>query len=209
MIGRLRGRVELLGEEHLIMDVNGVGYLVYCSSQTLTKLIQNEEAVLEIETHVREDNIQLFGFDNFREKDCFKMLSSVQGVGSKVALAILGYLAPENLTQVISAQDKKTLTESPGVGPKLASRIIVELREKIGATMSLPQQTSTFTDNKNDKNIQFLMSQEAVSGLVNLGYNRTEAMVALSQVMETEKKELSVEDLIRKSLRKLSNLKSF
>ena len=134
MIGKLKGVVDSLHEDHLILDVHGVGYVVACSTRTLQRLPRvGEAAMLAIETQVREDAIRLFGFLSDAERDWFRLLQNVQGVGSKVALAILSILPPNELTSAIALQDKASVSRAPGVGPKLAARIVAELKDKAGA----------------------------------------------------------------------------
>ena len=134
MIGKLKGVVDSLHEDHVILDVHGVGYVVACSTRTLQRLPRvGEAAVLAIDTQVREDAIRLFGFLSDSERDWFRLLQNVQGVGSKVALAILSILPPAELTSAIALQDKAAVARAPGVGPKLAARIVAELKDKAGA----------------------------------------------------------------------------
>ena len=132
MIGKLKGIIDVIGEDFLLVDVNGVGYEVYCSPLTLRGIGGVGEAVsLAIETHVRETEIKLYGFGNETERLWFRKLQSVQGVGAKVALAILGTLSPVDLTNAITLQDKAMVAQAPGVGPKVAARIVAELKDKV------------------------------------------------------------------------------
>ena len=134
MIGKLRGVVDSLDDESLILDVNGVGYLVAASAHTLRALPRvGELAELMIETHVREDAIRLYGFVTASERDWFRLLQSVQGVGAKVALGVLGALKPDELSTAIGRQDKTMMARAPGVGPKLAARLVLELKDKAPA----------------------------------------------------------------------------
>ena len=134
MIGKLRGIIDSYGEDAVIVDVNGVGYLVHCSVRTLQELPRAGEAVtLSIETHVREDQIRLFGFTSDIEREWFKLLQTVQGVGTKVALAVLGTLKPADLASAIAMRDKAMVARTPGVGPKVAERIVTELKDKAPA----------------------------------------------------------------------------
>ena len=129
MIGKLRGVIDSYGEESVILDVNGVGYLVHCSARTLQALpAAGEAATLSIETHVREDMIRLFGFQSDVEREWFRLLQTVQGVGAKVALAVLGTLKPADLATAIAMRDKAMVARTPGVGPKVAERIVTELK---------------------------------------------------------------------------------
>ena len=134
MIGKLRGVIDSYGEDSVILDVNGVGYLVHCSARTLQELPSaGEAATLSIETHVREDQIRLFGFRTDLEREWFRLLQTVQGVGAKVALAVLGTLKPSELASAIAMRDKAMVARTPGVGPKVAERIITELKDKAPA----------------------------------------------------------------------------
>src|SRR6201994_2982247 len=134
MIGRLKGIVDSYGEDSIILDVNGVGYLVHCSARTLQSLPSpGEAAVLAIETHVREDQIRLFGFKTDVEREWFRLLQTVQGVGAKVALAVLSTLPPSELANAIALRDKAAVVRTPGVGPKVAERIVTELKDKAPA----------------------------------------------------------------------------
>ena len=132
MIARLKGLLDEIGDDWIVIDVGGVGYLVYCPGRVISSLPPVGEAVaLHIETHLREDHIHLFGFTNARERECFRMLLTVQGVGAKVGLAILGTLSVDDLTTAIVAQDKAMLSRPGGVGPRLAARLMTELKDKI------------------------------------------------------------------------------
>src|ERR1039457_4678974 len=138
MIGKLKGVVDSHGEDFVILDVHGVGYLVHCSARTLQALPAAGEAVdLAIETHVREDQIRLFGFLSDHEREWFRLLQTVPGVGTKVALSILGTLDPADLASAIALRDKAIRARSPGVGPKVAERIVTELKDKAPAYANL------------------------------------------------------------------------
>ena len=131
MIGKLKGLIDSYGEDFVILDVGGVGYQVHCSTRTLQMLPSpGEAAVLSIETYVREDQIKLFGFRSDVEREWFRLLQTVQGVGAKVALAVLGTLPPAELANAIALRDKAAVTRTPGVGPKVAERIVTELKDK-------------------------------------------------------------------------------
>jgi len=133
MIGKLSGLVDSAGADWAIVDVSGVGYVVHCSGRGFAALPgQGEPVSLWIETHVREDHIHLYGFPEAAERDWFRLLSTVQGVGARVALAILSVLAPDDLIQAIAAQDQRAVARANGVGPKLAGRIVTELKDKAG-----------------------------------------------------------------------------
>src|ERR1700731_967039 len=134
MIGKLKGVIDSYGEDHVILDVNGVGYLVHCSARRLQGLPPaGRGATLSIETYVREDQIRLFGFMPDVEREWFRLLQTVQGVGAKVALAVLGTLPPSDLANAIALRDKAAVTRTPGVGPKVAERIVTELKDKAPA----------------------------------------------------------------------------
>src|SRR5213082_4316254 len=131
MIGKLKGIIDSYGEDFIVLDVNGVGYLVQCSARTLQELPgAGQPAALSIETHVREDQIRLFGFLTDVEREWFRLLQTVQGVGAKVALSVLGTLPPSDLANAIALRDKTAVARTPGVGPKVAERIVTELRDK-------------------------------------------------------------------------------
>src|SRR5690348_7930759 len=131
MIGKLKGVIDSYGEDYVIVDVHGVGYLVHCSVRTLQALPPAGEAVtLAIETHVREDQIRLFGFLSDLEREWFRLLQTVQGVGTKVALSILSTLKPADLASAIALRDKAMITRAPGVGPKVAERVVTELKDR-------------------------------------------------------------------------------
>src|SRR5688572_4636847 len=131
MIGKLTGRVDDVAEDHAILDVGGVGYLIFASAKTLGQLVSGQAASLRIETHVREDHFHLYGFTSEAERAWFKTLNTVQGVGVKMALAILSVFTPDQLLTAIGAQDKKAFTTVSGVGPKLAERIVTELKSTV------------------------------------------------------------------------------
>ncbi len=202
MIAKLKGLVDTIGEDNCVIDVNGVGYLVFCSGRTLGNLPSEGEAVtLMIETHVREDHIHLFGFTSEMEKDWFNLIQTVQGVGAKVALAIFSSVAIDELSNSIAAQDKTVVGRAKGVGPKLATRIITELKDKVAhfavTTSFSPPKGGTAPAPDNSA------KQDAVSALVNLGYRQTEAYMAVSGVARSYEGEAGVSDLIRLGLKEL------
>jgi Holliday junction DNA helicase RuvA len=199
MFARLKGIVDDVAEDSLILDVGGVGYLVYCSSRTLGNLPGRGEAVrLEIETHVREDHIHLYGFADLSERDWFRLLTTVQGVGARVGLAILSVLPPDGLTQAIAAQDKAAVARANGVGPKLAQRIVTELKDKVGGMALGPVATKSDAAPPADAGA----SEDAVSALVNLGYGRSEAFTAVAKAARAGAAS-DVSGLIREALREL------
>lgn len=193
MIAKLRGKVDTIGDDFCIVDVNGVGYLVFASAKNLGKLKIGAEASLLIETVVREDSISLFGFADAWEKEWFTTLTKVQGVGAKVCLAILSVLAPMQLAQAVSAQDKNSFTRASGVGPKLAARIVTELKDKIvtvpvsefakeiNMDMTPNEQTANYEDVLVAQADDPTKIEDAISALVNLGYQRLEAYKAVNQ----------------------------
>ena len=198
MIAKLNGLVDSVGSDSAVIDVNGVGYLVFASSRTLGRLARaGEPASLLIETHVREDHIHLYGFATAAERDWFRLLTTVQGVGAKVALSILSTLAPNDLIAAIQAGDRGSLTRAPGVGSKLAVRLLTELREKAGAmptgvgfTVVRPAPAGTAGD--------------ALSALTHLGYRRPEAQAAVAKVLERLGDDLALDAVIRESLKELA-----
>ncbi|MBQ9732027.1 MAG: Holliday junction branch migration protein RuvA [Alphaproteobacteria bacterium] len=216
MIAKLRGLVDVIGEDYIIIDVNGVGYLVSASAKTLSKLVKGAEVSLLIETIVREDSISLFGFADAWEKEWFNTLTKVQGVGAKVCLAILSALSPVQLAQAISAQDKNSFTRANGVGPKLAARIITELKDKI-VTVPIADISSDMILNQEgmenaNKVADVVMAQEtdpnkledAISALVNLGYQRLEAYKAVNQaILNNPNADMAM--LIRLALKEFAN----
>ncbi|MCW2284214.1 Holliday junction DNA helicase RuvA [Rhodoblastus acidophilus] len=203
MIGKLKGVVDSLYEDHLILDVHGVGYVIACSSRTLQKLPgPGEAAVLAIETQVREDSIRLFGFLSDGERDWFRLLQNVQGVGSKVALAILSILPPSELTSAISLQDKAAISRAPGVGPKLAARIVAELKDKAGDFGAVsPQAAALAGDSLPGENSA---AAEATSALINLGYARPQAAAAIAASLRALGEDAETSALIRRGLRELA-----
>ncbi|VAV87380.1 Holliday junction ATP-dependent DNA helicase RuvA [hydrothermal vent metagenome] len=202
MIAKLKGLVDTIGEDYCIIDVNGVGYLVFCSGRTLGNLPAVGEAVtLMIETHVREDHIHLFGFASALEKDWFNLVQTVQGVGAKVALAILSVVAIDELSNSIAAQDKTVVGRAKGVGPKLATRFITELKDKVSQFAISPSAPDTSGAPSADGRTV----QDAVSALANLGYRQTEAYMAVSAAARSIDGEATVSDLIRLGLKELAN----
>lgn len=204
MIGKLKGLIDSYGEDFVILDVNGVGYVVNCSARTLQKLPRPGEAsALAIETQVREDSIRLFGFESESERDWFRLLQSVQGVGAKVALAILSILAPGELATAIAAQDKAMVARAPGVGPKLAARIVAELKDKapaFGAVDPLVAKLSGAAD----ADAAPSAVRDAISALVNLGYGRPQAAAAVAAGVRKLGEGADTGALIRQGLKELA-----
>jgi Holliday junction DNA helicase RuvA len=197
MIARLRGNVDGIEDGRCIMDVGGVGYLVFCSSRTLGGLPNAGIATLLIETQVREDAISLYGFATGAERDWFRLLTTVQGVGAKVALALLSALSPDQLIAAIATGDKAALTRTPGVGPKLAIRICTELREKAGG---MPGGAGVPVVNFAPKGVV----ADALSALTNLGYRRAEAEAALARAADEHGDGAALDILIRAGLKALA-----
>jgi holliday junction DNA helicase RuvA len=199
MIAKLTGLVDSAAMDSAVIDVGGVGYHVFCSAKTLGRLpARGNVASLMIETHVREDHIHLYGFADEAERDWFRLLTTVQGVGAKLALAILGVHSANDLAQVIAAQDKASMTRASGVGPKLATRILTELKDKaggiaLGGLAALAPEAEPIGP-----------MADAVSALVNLGYRRAEAFGAVAQAAKRLGGAPALESLIRAGLKELS-----
>ena len=225
MIGSLKGRIEYRGNDHICVDVAGVGYIVYCSEKTLSSLpVDGEFITLFTDLVVREDLLQLFGFLTFAEKEWHRLLCSVQGVGAKGALAIQGILSVESLSRAILLSDWATIKTAPGVGPKIAQRIVNELKEKAPKVMAMgsikskkENQNIDVIDNTDNvmlneelldgkinkkENFQELQS-DALSALVNLGYSPGDAASAIAQIV-LEEDDYHVQDLIRNALKILA-----
>lgn len=207
MISKLKGKVDERGKDSATIDVNGVGYLVRASARTLAAIGgEGEACAVHVETVVREDAIELFGFATREERDCFRLLTSVQGVGPKAGLALLSALAPGEIAAAILAEDKSMLTRADGVGPKLAQRIASELKDKVAALgivlaagkpsaapAALPR-AAPATD----------QAADAVSALVNLGYKRAEAVAATNKAVKRLGEDAGVQALIPEALRELA-----
>jgi Holliday junction DNA helicase RuvA len=201
MIGKLRGVVDAVGEAHAIVDVNGVGYEVQASARTLRALQPGQEVSLAIETHVREDAIRLYGFASEAERAWFRTLQTVQGVGARVALGVLGTLSPQDLASAVALQSWAAVEQAPGVGKKLAQRIVAELKDRapalgagglpaaaVGASMQPP---------KGDA------AAEAISALTNLGYHPGQASQAVAAAIAELGKAADTPTLIRRGLKEL------
>jgi holliday junction DNA helicase RuvA len=200
MIGKLKGIIDSVGKDFLIVDVNGVGYVVFCNITALINARIGEEIILYIQTIVREDSISLHGFKTIFEKDWFNKLITVKGVGSKMAQSILGVLEPANLSQVILLKDKNTLTQISGVGPKLAARLLTELKVD---EIDLSNEGIITPYQGNGENMETNILNDTVSALTNLGYNKTIAYNICKKLLQ-EDKNSSIGDLIRKSLKELA-----
>ncbi len=201
MIARLTGIVDSTGEGWAVIDVGGVGYLIFCSARTLRRLpAPGGAASVAVETHVREDHIHLYGFVDAAERDWFRLLTTVQGVGARHALAILSVNEPEALTDAILAEDRAALTRAAGVGPKLAARILSELKDKIAADAMVARPAFAAQAAKAPAG----PLDDAVSALVNLGYRRGEAFGAVSHAAQRLGVDAPVEALITAGLKELS-----
>jgi holliday junction DNA helicase RuvA len=204
MIGKLKGIIDSYGEDSIVLDVNGVGYLVHCSPRTLQELPgTGQPATLSIETHVREDQIRLFGFLTDVEREWFRMLQTVQGVGAKVALAVLGTLKPGELASAIAMRDRAAVARTPGVGPKVAERIVTELKDKAPAHVALDPAVIRLSDAIEEKRAPVPVA-DAVSALVNLGYGRPQAAAAVAAAARTAGESADAARLIRLGLQELA-----
>lgn len=203
MIGKLKGLVDGIGEDHALIDVNGVGYLVQASSRTLQTLHNGEVITLFIETHVREDAIRLFGFSTEQEREWFRLLQTVQGVGSKVALAILSILTGGEIATAISTQDKAMIGRAPGVGPKLAQRIVTELKDKSPALTAIDLGLSTLATSVAERAAPKPVA-DAISALANLGYPQASAMSAIAAAVKALGEGAETSALIRQGLKELA-----
>jgi Holliday junction DNA helicase RuvA len=206
MIAKLTGILDSSSADGAVVDVGGVGYLVFCSARTLRQLPGEGEAVrLVVETHVREDHIHLYGFIDDGERDAFRLLTTVQGVGAKLALAILGALSPDDLAGAIVAQDRAALAQADGVGPKLAMRIVNELRDKIsGLTIPPPPTLDKTASPRAGVATPSGGAADAVSALVNLGYRRVEAYAAVTRAARELGPNADLDALIRSGLKELA-----
>jgi Holliday junction DNA helicase RuvA len=201
MIAKLRGVIDAIGDDWAVIDVGGVGYLVSCPGRTLGALKVGQAAALFVETQVREDRIQLFGFFDPADREWFRLLQTVQGVGGRVALAILSALAPDQLVQVIASGDRAAITRADGVGPKLAARILTELKDKAGGialgALARPAAANAPRGPRSP-------DLDAVSALVNLGYGRAEAFGAVASASKALGDGASIDALIKAGLKELS-----
>ena len=204
MIGKLKGIVESLEPDGIVLDVHGVGYVVQCSTRTLQALPRRgEAAVLSIETQVREDAIRLYGFLSDAERDWFRLLQNVQGVGAKVALAILGLGAIGDLASAIALQDKAAIARAPGVGPRLAARITAELKDKMPALAAVDPAAARLAGEEPLRGTPPAV-QDAISALVNLGYGRPQAAVAVAAALKVLGDDAEAKTLIRRGLKELA-----
>ncbi|MBB4292953.1 Holliday junction DNA helicase RuvA [Rhizobium leguminosarum] len=203
MIGKLKGTIDEIGEDYVLVDVHGVCYVAHCSTRTLSKLGSAGEAcVLFIETYVREDQLKLFGFMTALEREWFNLLQSVQGVGAKVALAVLSTLTPGELANAIALQDRAAVSRAPGVGPKVAMRLVTELKNRAPAfagealNIALKQELG--------EGVAAAPVADAVSALTNLGYSRDQAANAVAAAMKAAGDDADSAKLIRLGLKELA-----
>ncbi|MBY4629647.1 Holliday junction branch migration protein RuvA [Rhizobium croatiense] len=203
MIGKLKGTIDEIGEDYVLVDVHGVCYVAYCSARTVSKLGSAGEAcVLFIETYVREDQLKLFGFMTALEREWFNLLQSVQGVGAKVALAVLSTLTPGELANAIALQDRAAVSRAPGVGPKVAMRLVTELKNRAPAfageaiNIALKQELG--------EGVAAAPVADAVSALTNLGYSRDQAANAVAAAMKVAGDDADSAKLIRLGLKELA-----
>ncbi len=204
MIGKLKGVIDSYGEDYVILDVNGVGYQVHCSARTLQALpAQGEPATLSIETYVREDQIKLFGFATDIERDWFRLLQTVQGVGAKVALSVLGTLKASELASAIAMRDKAAVSRTPGVGPKVAERIVTELKDKVPAFADIDPAVVHLAGALDEKRAPRPV-MDAVSALVNLGYGQPQAAAAIAAAARNAGEGADTATLIRQGLKELA-----
>ncbi|WP_072393954.1 Holliday junction branch migration protein RuvA [Hyphomicrobium sp. CS1GBMeth3] len=206
MIGQLKGKVDAIGESHAIIDVGGVGYEVQLSARTLRNLKLGDAVVLTIDTHVREDSIRLFGFQSEVERSWFRTLQNVQGVGSKVALGVLGVLSTQDLANAIALGNWAAVEQAPGVGKKLAQRIVAELKDKAPALSVAGLNVPVASGPAGDIEIssEGLAAAEAISALTNLGYNPAQASAAVAAAMKELGAEADTAKLIRGGLKELA-----
>lgn len=200
MIARLRGVVAAIGEDHAVIDVGGVGYLVILSPATLQRLPRiGETAELHTEMQVREDDMSLYGFLDAADRTWFRLLQTVQGVGARVALSLLGTLRPHELANAIAAADRAALSRASGVGSRLAARIVSELKDRVGALPALagaePMVAAVPTGGA---------AGDALSALLHLGYARVDAFSAIARVQTRLGPDASVDVLVRESLKELA-----
>lgn len=204
MIAKLTGRVDSLGDDWAVIDVGGVGYLVFCSGRTLGRLAEGGPASLVIETHVREDHIHLYGFMDAAERDWFRLLTQVQGVGARVGMAILSALSVDDILHAVAAGDRTALCRAPGVGAKLAGRIVSELKDKVGAIALGAAARGPAAVVRTGAGDAAGNTADAVSALVNLGYGASEALRAVSQAAGRLGGDVDLPALIRAGLSELA-----
>lgn len=201
MIGKLTGYLDGMGDGFIYLNVRGVGYRVFCSTKTMSSLNKEEEVSLFIETQVREDHIHLFGFLSASEQEIFNTLTGVQGVGAKVGMAILSSLGLNEISMAVATGDNKAFTRVSGIGPKLATRIVTELKGKSGLlTSDMMELNACGVTPCVSPDSRIL--QDAISALINLGYSRTEAGIKAAETLKNNK-EASLSDVIRLTLKEM------
>jgi Holliday junction DNA helicase RuvA len=202
LIAKLKGVVESVDDGGAVVDVNGVGYLVSASSRTLRDLVVGQPAIVLVETIVREDAIALYGFLDTAERDWFRILTTVQGVGARVALSILSTLSPDEIARAIAAGDRASLSRPAGVGPKLAARLATELKDKAAAfgVAPAPARSATAAAPAAPGSV----NEDAVSALVNLQYRRVEAFGAVARVTQRLGDGAPLDQVIRAALQELA-----
>jgi Holliday junction DNA helicase RuvA len=204
MIGKLTGRLDEIGPSTLIVDVNGVGYEVTAPARTLASLpAMGETVTLSIDTHVREDEIRLYGFMSEHERAWFRALQTVQGVGARIALAVLGALDANELANAVALQDKAQVARAPGVGPKVAARIVAELKDKMPALAPAIRPAGGVAGPIMIP--EGLAARDAVSALTNLGYGHAQAAAAISLAIGKVGRDARAEELIRLGLKELAH----
>ena len=211
MIAYLNGKIFEIADDSVVIDVGGVGYLAFCSARTLANLPSAGDTVaLQIETQFKAESLTLYGFQDPAERSWFRLLQTVQGVGARVALAILSALTPEQLSQAIMARDKAAFTRASGVGPRLAQRLVSELQSKVGelpASPAITVPTSATAAGGVGVGVGG-DAEDAISALVNLGYGRSEAHGAVAKASAALGDDSHVEDLIRAGLKELTSVVS-
>jgi len=204
MIGKLKGIVDSYGEDYVILDVGGVGYQVHCPARVLQALpAKGEPVTLSIDTYVREDQIKLFGFSSDTEREWFRLLQTVQGVGARVALSVLGALKVSELANAVAMRDKAAVSRAPGVGPKVAERIVTELKDKAPAFANLDTSVVHLAGAVDEKRAPRPL-MDAVSALVNLGYGQPQAAAAVAAAARSAGEGADTATLIRQGLKELS-----
>jgi Holliday junction DNA helicase RuvA len=196
MIGKIKGKIDSIYADHVIIDTGGVGYLVYCSGTSLQKLLTGDAVEFYIETHVREDHIHLYGFFSYVEKSCFCTLQSVSGIGPRMALAILAALSVDQIQAAVADKNKDVFKMVSGVGPKLAERMIVELKGKLPLPGGLYDSNAAETSSLSSHAI----AQDGISALVNLGINKSQAQSLVASIL-SQTPDISVSELITQSLK--------
>lgn len=208
MIARLKGIIDYIDKDNVIIDINGVGYQVFCSASTISSLQIGKEVVFDIITVVKEDSFTLYGFANVLDKQWFEILTSVQGVGAKVGLAIQSVHTSDSLFTAVASSDSSAFTQANGVGPKLANRIVLELKDKVAKT-NFAQNSTTRPEpnviNIDNSSVNNSVVEDTISALINLGYNRSNAFTAVGKVVKNMNgEEVSVADIVPLALNELS-----